>query len=60
MRSHYTGSGYYMPFLKVTVSPKPERARPPKSVYLHLTSIPTCINFVSRFRPIKFFDDHGL
>ena len=47
-------------FLKVTVSPKPKQSRPPKLVCLHLTSIPTCINFLSQFRPIKFFDDHGL
>ena len=48
------------PFLKVAVSPKPERLRPPKLVYMHVTSIPTCMNFLSRFRSIKFFDDHGL
>ena len=48
------------PFLKVTVSSKLERARPPKLACMHLTSIPTCINFLSRFRSIKFFDDHGL
>ena len=48
------------PFLKVTVSPKPERARPPKLVCMHLTSIPTCINFLSRFQSNKFFGDHGL
>ena len=28
--------------------------------YMHVTSIPTCMNFLSRFRSIKFFDDHGL
>ena len=48
------------PFLKVAISPKLERSRPPKLVYMHLTSIPTCMNFLSRFRSIKFFDDHGL
>ena len=48
------------PFLKVKVSPKPEKARPPKLVCMHLTLIPICINFLSRFRLIKFFDDHGL
>ena len=42
------------PFLKVTVSPKPKQSRPSKSVCMHLTSIPTCINFLSQFRPIKF------
>ena len=48
------------PFLKVAISLKPEKSHPPKSVYMHLTSIPTCMNFLSQFRSIKFFDDHGL
>ena len=48
------------PFLRAAVSPKPERSRPPKSVCMHVTSIPTCMNFLSQFRSIKFFDDHGL
>ena len=48
------------PFLKVAISPKPERSRPPKLVCMHVTSISTCVNFLSRFRSIKFFDDHGL
>ena len=48
-----------LPFLKVVVSPKPERSRPPKSVYMYVTSIPTCMNFLGQFRSIKFFDDHG-
>ena len=39
---------------------KPERLRPPKLVRMHLTSISTCMNFLSRFRSIKVFDDHGL
>ena len=47
-------------FLKVVVSPKLEEPCPPKLVHMHLTSIPTCMNFLSRFRSIKFFDDHGL
>ena len=47
-------------FLKVAVSPKPKRSRPPKLVCMHVTSIPTCMNFLSRFRSIEFFDDHGL
>ena len=42
------------PFLRVAVSPKPERLRPPKLVYMHVTSIPTCMNFLSRFQSIKF------
>ena len=35
------------PFLKVAVSPKPERPCPPKLVCMHLTSILTCMNFLS-------------
>ena len=46
-------------FLRVAISPKPESPCPPKLVCMHVTSIPTCI-FLSRFRSIKFFDDHGL
>ena len=45
--------------LRYTVSLKPERSCPPKLVCMHVTSIPTCMNFLSRFRSIKFFDDHG-
>ena len=45
---------------ELILSPKPERPRPPKLVCMHLTSIPTCINFLSRFRSIEIFDDHGL
>ena len=48
------------PFLKVAVSPKLEKLRPPNLVHMDLTSIPTCMNFLSRFRSINFFDDHGL
>ena len=29
-------------------------------VYMHAISTPTCMNFLSRFRLIKIFDDHGL
>ena len=47
-------------FLKVAKSPKPKSPHPLKLVCMHVTSIPTCINFLSRFRLIKFFDDHGL
>ena len=46
--------------LKVVVSLKPEGTHSPKSVYMHYISIRTCMNFLSRFRLIKFFDDHGL
>ena len=49
-----------LPFLKVAISPKPKRPRPSKLVCMHVTSIPTCINVLSRFQSIKIFDDHGL
>ena len=48
------------PFLRVAVSPKLKRPRPPKLVCMHVTSTHTCMNFLSQFRSIKFFDDHGL
>ena len=48
------------PFLKVAISLQPERPCPPKLVCMHLILIPTCMIFLSRFRSIKFFDDHGL
>ena len=48
------------PFLNVVISPKPERLHQPKLVYLHVTSTPTCMIFLSQFQLIKFFDDHGL
>ena len=48
------------PFLRVAVSPKLKRSHPPKSMYMHVTSMPTCMNFLSQFQLIKFFDDHGL
>ena len=47
-------------FLRVLVSPKPEGPRPPKTMCMHVTSTHTCMNFLSQFRSIKFFDDHGL
>ena len=48
------------PFLKVAISPKPEKPHVPKLVCMHVTSTPTCKIFLSRFQSIKFFDDHGL
>ena len=42
---------------KANLSPKSRRPRPPKLVCMHMMSIPTCMNFLSRFR---FFNDHGL
>ena len=46
--------------LKVAIYPKPKRSCRPKLVCMHLTSIPICMNFLSQFQLIKFFDDHGL
>ena len=46
------------PFLNVAISPKPEKSHPPKLVSMHLTSTPTCMNFLSRFQSIIFFDVH--
>ena len=37
-----------------------KRSHPPKLVCMHVTSNLTCMNFLRRFRLIKFFDDHGL
>ena len=37
------------PFLRVVVSPKPKKLRPPKLVCMHVTSVHTFINFLSRF-----------
>ena len=54
------GKGNLAIFERVTVSPKAESSRPLKLVYMHVTSMPTCMNFLGRFRSIKFFDDHGL
>ena len=48
------------PFLKVAISPKPERSHPLKLVCVYVTSTSTCMIFLSQFRSIKFFDDHGL
>ena len=36
------------------------RVTPTKLVDMHVTSTPTCMNFLSRFRSLKFFDDHGI
>ena len=46
--------------LRVAISPKPKELHPPKLVCMYVTSKPICMNFLSRFRSIKFFDDHGL
>ena len=42
------------PFLKVAVSPKPERSHPPKLVHMYVISTSTCMIFLSQFRSIKF------
>ena len=49
-----------LPFLKVVVSPKSEGSHPPKLVFMYVTSTPTCMNFLSQFPSITFFNDHGL
>ena len=49
--------GEIWPFLKVAISPKPKSSRPPKLVYLYVTSTLICMIFLSQFRSIKFFDD---
>ena len=41
--------GEIWPFLKVPISPKPKRSHPPKLVYMYVTSILTCMIFLSRF-----------
>ena len=41
--------GEFWSFLNVAISPKQNKLHPPKLVCMHLTSIPTCINF---FGPI--------
>ena len=48
------------PFLELVVSPKLKRPHPPKLVYMHVTLTHICMNFLNRFRSIKFFDDHGI
>ena len=48
------------PFLRVMVSPKLERSRPPKLMCIHVTSTHTCMNFLGQFRLNEFFDDRGL
>ena len=52
--------GKFGGFFKVAISPKPDGSRPPKLVHMYVTSTPTCMIFLSQFRSIKFFDDHGL
>ena len=42
------------PFLKEAISLELERPYPPKLVCMHLTSTPTCMNFLSRFYSVLF------
>ena len=35
---------------------KPERPGQPKLVYMHYTSTPTCMNFLSQFYQFLYFD----
>ena len=37
------------PFVKVAISPKPERSHPPKLVCKYVTSTSTCMIFLNRF-----------
>ena len=48
------------PFLKVAVSPKSKKSHLPKLVCIHVSCVNICMNFLSQFRSIEFFDDHGL
>ena len=48
------------PFLKVAISPKPEMSPPSKLVRVYVTSASIYMIFLSQFRSIKIFDDHGL
>ena len=53
----------YWPNLKVAISPKSERPHPPKLVCMHLTSTPTCMNFLTNSIQLNFFttmDYNGL
>ena len=42
------------PFLKVAISPKPERSRPPKLVCMYVTSICTCMIFLADSKQLNF------
>ena len=53
------GKGNLAVFESSSIS-ETEEVTPTKIGVHALTSIPTCMNFLSRFRSIKFFDDHGL
>ena len=44
----------YWPNLKVAISPKSERPRPPKFVCMHLISTPTCMNFLNQSNRLNF------
>ena len=46
--------GEIWPFLKVAISPKLDKLRPPKLVCMHLTSIPTCMNFWADSNRLNF------
>ena len=42
------------PFLKVAISPKPKRAHQPKLVYMHVTSTPICMIFLTDSDQLNF------
>ena len=37
-----------------------KKTMPTKIDDMHVTSMPTCMNFLGQFGSIEFFDDHGL
>ena len=41
------------PFLRLAISPKLERPRPPKLACMYVTSTPTCMIFLSQFQSNK-------
>ena len=48
------------PFLKGSSISETGETTPTKIGVYALDINPTCMNFLSQFRSIKFFDDHGL
>ena len=47
-------------FYRVAISLKLKRSHTPKLVCLLVTCVDTCMNFLSQFQSIKFFDENGL
>ena len=42
------------PFLKVAISPKPEKSHPPQLVYMYVTSRLICMNFKADSKQLNF------